>query len=250
MSIDWFTITAQILNFLILVWLLKRFLYRPILLAIEEREKQIAADLADAEKIRTEAKKERDEFEKKNRDFEEQQKILMKKATDEIKIERQRLLAEAEKAATSLREKRALALSNEINGLTQEIRRRTQSEVFAISRMVLHDLASASLEERICDVFILCLEGMDKQKKELLGAAIKSSQHPAIICSSLELELTQRTAIRNVLDKIFAAEIDIEFQTAPDLVSGIELTVNGQKISWSIDGYLAALEDRLGVVAL
>ena len=49
MLIDWFTVGAQALNFLILVWLMKRFLYKPILRAIDEREKRIASELADAE---------------------------------------------------------------------------------------------------------------------------------------------------------------------------------------------------------
>ena len=48
MLIDWFTVGAQLLNFLILVWLLKRFLYKPILGAIDIRERRIAAELADA----------------------------------------------------------------------------------------------------------------------------------------------------------------------------------------------------------
>ena len=46
MLIDWFTVGAQALNFLILVWLMKHFLYQPILHAIDAREKKIAAELA------------------------------------------------------------------------------------------------------------------------------------------------------------------------------------------------------------
>ena len=49
MLIDWFTIGAQALNFLILVWLLKRFLYRPILNAIDARENLVARELSDAD---------------------------------------------------------------------------------------------------------------------------------------------------------------------------------------------------------
>jgi len=49
MLIDWFTVGAQALNFLILVWLLKHFLYQPILNAIDAREKLIAKELADAD---------------------------------------------------------------------------------------------------------------------------------------------------------------------------------------------------------
>jgi F-type H+-transporting ATPase subunit b len=57
MLIDWFTVAAQVLNFVILVWLMKRFLYKPILHSIDEREKQVAAELSNADKKKAEAKK-------------------------------------------------------------------------------------------------------------------------------------------------------------------------------------------------
>ena len=59
MLIDWFTVGAQVLNFVVLVWLMKRFLYRPILDAIDAREKRVAAELADADARRAEAGRER-----------------------------------------------------------------------------------------------------------------------------------------------------------------------------------------------
>ena len=58
MLIDWFTVGAQVVNFLILVWLLKRFLYRPILDAIDAREKRIARVLADTDAKKAAAQKE------------------------------------------------------------------------------------------------------------------------------------------------------------------------------------------------
>ena len=95
MLIDWFTVIAQVVNFLILVWLLKRFLYRPILNAIDAREKRIATELADADAKKAEAIKERDEFQHKNEEFDRQRAALLSQATDEAKAERQRLFDEA-----------------------------------------------------------------------------------------------------------------------------------------------------------
>jgi F-type H+-transporting ATPase subunit b len=74
MLIDWFTVGAQLLNFLVLAWLLKRFLYRPILDALDAREQRIAAELADADAKRAEADKARDEFQHKNEAFDRQQR--------------------------------------------------------------------------------------------------------------------------------------------------------------------------------
>ena len=85
MLIDWFTVGAQVVNFLILVWLLKRFLYRPILDAIDAREKRIARELADADATKAEAQKERDEFRHKNEAFEQQRTALMNKAAEEAR---------------------------------------------------------------------------------------------------------------------------------------------------------------------
>ena len=94
MLIDWFTVGAQALNFLILVWLLKRFLYQPILHAIDEREKRIATELANADAKKVEAQKERDEFQHKNEEIAQQRTALLNKATEEAKAERIRLLDE------------------------------------------------------------------------------------------------------------------------------------------------------------
>ncbi len=67
MLINWFTVGAQAINFLILVWLLKRFLYKPILHAIDEREKGIASQLAQAEAKVAEAQKSATTFSIKTR---------------------------------------------------------------------------------------------------------------------------------------------------------------------------------------
>jgi F-type H+-transporting ATPase subunit b len=91
MLIDWFTVGAQVLNFLILVWLLKRFLYKPILNAIDTREKRIATELADADAKKAEAQKEHDEFQSKNKTFDDERSGLLGKATDEAKAEHDRL---------------------------------------------------------------------------------------------------------------------------------------------------------------
>ncbi len=92
MLINWFTVTAQAVNFLILVWLLKRFLYRPVLAAIGEREKLIAAQINEAEKKKAEALKEQADFLHKNEEFDRQRATLLIEATDTAKKERERLM--------------------------------------------------------------------------------------------------------------------------------------------------------------
>ncbi len=246
MLIDWFTVGAQALNFLILVWLLKRFLYKPILHAIDAREKRIAAELADADAKKAEARKERDEFQRKNEELDRQRAALFGKATEEAGAERQRLLEEARKAADAASAARTEKLKNDARNLNQALTRRTQQEVFAIARKALADLASTSLEERMGEVFTRRLREMGGQAKEGLAKALKTASDPALVRSAFELPAEQRAAIQNALNETFSAEVHVRFETAPNLVGGIELTTNGQKLAWSIADYLASLERRVG----
>jgi F-type H+-transporting ATPase subunit b len=246
MPIDWFTVVAQALNFLILVWLLKRFLYKPILHALDEREKGIAGQLAEAEAKKAEAQKERDDFQHKNEAFDQERASLLKRASNEAKAERQRLLDEARKDVESLRAKRQEALRSEQVNLRQEIIRRTQKEVFAVSRKTLADLATASLEERMCEVFVRRLRALTGAAKEELAAALKASTQSVRVRSAFDLPPAQRNSIESAVKETFSAETHFQFETAPELVSGIELSTNGQKVAWSIVDYLATLEKSAG----
>lgn len=248
MLLDWFTICAQALNFLILVWLMKRFLYKPILRAIDARETLIAGELADAAAKKAEAKKEQDEFQHRNGEFDKQRAALLSKATDEANVEGQRLLEDARKAADALTAKRQESLRTDAANLNGAISRRTRQEVFAIARKALTDLATTSLEERIGEVFTRRLREMNGNAKVCLAGALKTSPDPAVVRTTFDLPEAQRAAIQNAINETFSADVHLRFETSPDLISGIELTTNGQRIAWDITDYLASLEKSIGVL--
>jgi F-type H+-transporting ATPase subunit b len=241
MLIDWFTVGAQALNFLILVWLMKRFLYKPILHAIDEREKRIAKELANADAKKAEAQKEHDEFKHKNEEFDQQRAALLSKATDEAKAERQRLLDEARKAADALSanagnaEKRRTELtsSNQPPDPAGSICHRAKGADGS-----RHDEFGRTPGRGVHSP--LARDGRPGERRPRRG--LKTASDPAVVRSAFDLPAEQRAAIQNALNETFSAEIHVRFETAPDLISGIELTTNGQKVAWSIADYLASLE--------
>lgn len=244
MLFDWFTVGAQTLNFLVLVWLMKRFLYKPILDAIDAREKRIALALADAALKQVAAQKERDEFQQKNADFDRQRNDLLGQAKDEAKAERQRLLDEARQVADTLRARKQDALASELQTLHQDIARRSREEVLAIAQKVLTVLAGLSLEERMGDVFTQRLRELDDEARAGLAKALKTASSPVRVRSAFELPAAQRAAIQSALNASFVGDIQIQFETTPDLISGIELTANGWRVAWNIADFLASLEQR------
>jgi F-type H+-transporting ATPase subunit b len=240
MLIDWFTVIAQAVNFLILVWLLKRFLYQPIINAIDARERHIAAQLADADAKKAEALIEREEFKRKNEEFDRGRAALQSRTTEEATAERRRLFDAARRDADVLSTKQQDKLRSEYQRLNEEIARRTRSEVFAIARKTLADLAGASLETQMVEVFVRRLRDLDTGEKK--KTALMPQTSPVLVRSAFELAPAQRSLIEDAVKETLATEIQVKFEIAPDLISGIELLVLGQKFAWSIADYLAALD--------
>ncbi len=242
MLIDWFTVGAQALNFVVLVWLLKRFLYRPVIDAIAAREDRIAQQIADAEATKRDAEQQRDIFIKKREVFDVEHAALLDAATEAAEVERERLVGIARTDADELSAKRREALLNEAANLHRTLGNSVRHEVFEITRRVLADLATASLEERLADVLIRHLRALDPAAMSELAEALTAPGANTVVRSAFELPHAQRLAIQSVVESCLGAGVAIQFVTAPDLVNGIELVGAGQKLAWSIDQYLDALE--------
>ena len=248
MLIDWFTVGAQVLNFLVLVWLMKRFLYQPVLDAIAAREKRIADQIAAAAAKEANAASERKTFEDKNTAFDQQRAGLMDKATADAKAEGQRLADEAGKAAAALAAQRRQALVTQAGNLQQLIAGRAANEVFAVARKTLTDLADVTLEARMVEVFTRRLRELPAPARHQLAAALKQSAEPALVRSHFALPADQQAAIQKAIDASLSTDVPLRFETAADAVCGIELSAGGQKLAWTIDAYLRDLER--GVAAL
>jgi F-type H+-transporting ATPase subunit b len=245
MKINWFTVIAEVINFLILVWLLRRFLYKPVLKAIDEREKKIASQLKDAKAKETEAKKEQDEFARKNETFDKEKKKLMDKAIAETNEERQKLFEAARNEATELRSKLNESLKEMQENLNRDIAQKTQQEVFAIARKALTDLASIGLEEQSVNIFIKRLNDLKKEEKQQFIEAFKSGSNPILLQSAFDLPEKQQTEIKSAVNEVLGAKTQFKFNTAPELISGIELTSNGYKLAWSISEYINSLQKNI-----
>jgi F-type H+-transporting ATPase subunit b len=244
MLIDWFTVGAQVINFIVLVWLLKRFLYKPVLNAIDAREKRVAAELANADRQMTEIKKSRDELQAKGKTFDEERSALLAKAILDAKMEAERLLGNARQAADALTLQRNAALHGESAKLADELSRLAAAESINIARAALKDLAGADLEARICEVFVRRLRGIDSPTKETLGILLKSPAGKPVVTSSFELSAGDKLAIQTALNGTFSADIHLRFQASSNAIGGIELSAGGERLSWTINDYLKTLQEK------
>jgi F-type H+-transporting ATPase subunit b len=250
MLVDWFTVAAQAVNFLILVWLLKRFLYKPVLAIIDAREKKVSAQLADAAIREAQARTERDDFKHRTEALDRERADLLRKATADATAERQRLLEMARQDSQALHAKLLQAMAAQRADLSRQLLLLTQTEVFSAARQVLTDLAGASLEERMAEVFILRLADLSREQRALLDT---SSQHSAAgiepraatVRSAFNLSSILQARIQSAVRECMGAQMQIGFEISTDIINGIELRIDGHKIAWSVGDYLASLTRNL-----
>lgn len=247
MAVDWFTVVAQILNFLVLVWLLKRFLYKPILDTIDARELRIATELAEAADKKSLADQAHQAYRLKHEQFDAQHDALLSQASDEAALERERLIAEALRAAETIRQEQMDALRSEVQTLQEDIARRSRGEVLATTRSVLGELAGVTLEARMVELFIQRVRALDGATLANLKAA-RAGADAVVIRSGFELEAAQQTEIESGLVEVFEHAVEVRFQVAPGVIAGIELLLDGHKVAWSISGYLAELEKSISQI--
>ncbi len=245
MNVNWFTVIAQVINFLILVWLLKRFLYKPILNAIDEREKKIAAQIKDADDKKAAAQKEEDEFEKKNEDFDQQKKSLMDKAVADANTEKLKLLEGAKADANTLRTNMEKTAKEKQANDTTEMAEKAQQQVFAITRKALADIASISLEEQSANTFIKRLHELKDDEKKQFIDAFKSNSNSILVKSAFELPTKQQGEIKDAVNVMLSANTQMQFKMAPEIIGGIELSTNGYKLAWSFSEYLNSMEKNI-----
>ncbi len=245
MKINWFTVIAQVINFLVLVWLLKRFLYKPILNAIDEREKKIAGQLKDADDKKGAAIKEQADFNKKNADFDQQKKALMDKAIAYTNAQRDKLLQDAKDEANALRSNLEKAAKENQQNEESANEDKTQKQVFAITKKLLKEMASSSLEDQSVNTFNKRLSSLNDDEKKKFKDAFKSNTNTILVRSAFDLSAPQQVSITNIVNEMLATKSLLQFKTAPELINGIELTTNGYKMAWSFSDYLHSLQNNL-----
>lgn len=241
MQIDWITVSAQIVNFLVLVWLLKRFLYQPVIQAMDRREESIAKRLDDAVTRETSAEDARQSFEEKERGLERERERLLEEAGAEAAAEHKRLVDAARSEVAELREQWKKQIEEERVQFLTDLRRRAAESVAAVARRTLADLAGADLEGQVVAVFVERLRELDDDTLE----AFRNESGSLLVVSSFEIAATHRRRLEEAVAEMFGRDADIKYERSREPIFGIELSQGGRKLSWTAADHMNILDDRL-----
>lgn len=245
MHIDWFVLFCQIFNFLLLIYLLKRFLYGRIIKAMDDREAKIVARFAEADELKVKATEAVEIYDRRNQLLNEKSEQMLNEASVAAEVKRKELLEKVRADVELIKVRWQDMLASEQEAFFQDLRQRAAKQIFATARRALTDLADANLEQRIIDEFIRRIGELDKEKSAKIRKAISGQGNKIIIQSAFVIEDKTQGRIEQALKGQITNGFTIRYETQPEIVSGVELRVNGHKIAWSLNEYLETLVENL-----
>ncbi|WP_299788459.1 F0F1 ATP synthase subunit B [uncultured Marivita sp.] len=239
MSIDWITVAAQLANFLVLVWLLKRFLYRPILDGIDAREAEIAERMQIAVRAREEAKATEADYRARLEALQSEQTSTTEAVRREAEKEKDALLAEAQARIERERAAWAAHLDEEARSFTGKLQRAGANALLDLTRKALGDLADDSLEARIA-------AQLARKMRETNGELERAVGNPedATITSHEALSQSTRDLIAAELHNRFPG-LALRFETDPAQAPGLTLRIGRAQLAWTVDTYIEGLGDLM-----
>lgn len=241
MQIDWITVSAQIINFLVLVWLLKRFLYQPVVRAMDQREQRITQRLKEAQQRERRADERAERYQEQTEDLERTRNDILAKAREDADEQKKKLLAEARDEVAEIRAYWKRQANQEKQEFLSNLARRAVEAIQTIARKALRDLADADLEERIAHTLTERLKSMDMEARR----ALAQTSEPVRIASTFALDPKVRSRLTRAIHEYLAEGVEVDYMQAEGLLCGIELTSGSQRVSWSLAEYLDELTARV-----
>lgn len=244
MLMDWFTVVAQIVNFLILVALLKYFLYDRIIQAMDDRESRIQGRLDEAQKKSNQAEEAAESYREKQRKLESERQEIMDQAKQEAEKERKELARKAREEGENLRVRWRESVQKEKERFLRDLRQMAAKEVYGITRQALKDLADSDIEEQVAETFLSRMKSMPSEEKDQMGKAIRNNENRVRIASGFELASGTRQKITRAVRDELSKKAEVTYETDTDLIMGLEVKGHGEKLAWSAENYLEDLEHK------
>jgi F-type H+-transporting ATPase subunit b len=243
--IDPFTVGAQIVNFLILVWLLRRLLYGPVTRAMAAREARIRAEIDDARRLREEAMADGERHRALIAGFDAERAAGLVAARAELDVWRHEQVQGVRSEVEAMRQRWQRVLQQEKSAFLRELRRRAGHEVLHVARQAMRDLADADLDRRMTARFLTQVQGLAPGDRDQIVAAAREDGHRLHIRTAYPMAGQDEQRLREAIAGALGPDLTPEFATAPELVGGVELRAGGFKVAWTIGDYLDALDSAL-----
>ena len=237
MNIDWLTVIIQAANFLILVWILKRYLYKPILNAMDKRQKAVFAKLREAEKRELDAEKARKNFENEKQNVKDESRKVFLDAHKKAEEEKSEMVKEAHHDMQKKQSRFEEQLDLEKKALYQSVRNLAGETLIKTARDALGELATKDLESDMVSLFVQKISKNTSKDFAQIIDGIKNKK-TIFLSSSTKLDAKDKKVIEGALKDLSGVSPTITYKENSDLICGIEILCDTVMIRWGFDKYI------------
>ncbi|NGP89871.1 hypothetical protein G3569_16045 [Aliifodinibius halophilus] len=237
---------AQIVNFLILLALLKRFLFGPIQDIMTKREEQVASRLNEARKKLAEAEAKKKNYQHKLDELERSKKEMLQDAKEQAAQTQKQLEHEAREEIEKMQHNWKEALASEKEAFFKELHRQATFNIINILKKLVQELSNSTLEKETVNVFIEKLQSLGKEEQQKITTAVSGGEAQTVsVISSFELNNEMQQQITGSIKRLFLDDFKCIFEVSSSIGFGIELSTDGWKIGWDANIYLEDLKRNI-----
>lgn len=245
MGFSWVTFIAQILNLFVLVWLLKRFLYHPIIDAITKRQAYIEGKVKKAAAEYEAAQKQREALKQEADAFEEAREKRLADVAKEVEDLKNQQTADVMSSMAALRLKTQSDLNREVQSAQLEIRNLMATHFLHLTDTVIKELSGLSPLAQALLLFQKKVSSLSKSEISDINNTLKKMGIIEVVSSDV-LNAKEEKALKAFLASTFKTEaLPMRFSVDKDLILGIEVRIGETNLEWHLKSYLAALETNL-----
>ena len=225
MELNWSTFLLEILNFLVLVWILKHFFYKPLQNVIARRQQDIEARVAEAEKMRSDAQQLQQQYESRQADWERERQQARDALQKEMKKTQARLEAELQDSLQQQRQRAEVVAQRQRREQLRQLEQQAVEQGGEFAARLLQQSAGPELESRLLKLLLDSLGQISTEQLDELRAASQKNAQVVDVASAFPLPSNQRKEIASALGELLEGPVDCHFVEAPELIAGLRIAI-------------------------
>jgi F-type H+-transporting ATPase subunit b len=235
------TFLFQVVNFLVLVAILRWLLYRPLREAIDRRREANARAQADAEAARREAAALQATLDQQLADLDRKRAEVIREARERAGVERQALVADAEAAIRRRREEVEQELARERDEALRSLRAELVHSAVEMAGRLLSEASDSTLQRQLTGRLVDELRRIpDEERRQLRGEW--DDGEAAIVETAREINGEALRDLCGAIELLAGRPLGVSVQVRPDLLGGVRLRIGGHVWDASMAGRLEELE--------
>jgi len=240
MKFDIWTFLFQIINFIVLLFILKRILYKPVKEIMEKRRGLIEKTVEDAERTKKEALELKEKYQGEMNNLKELQIRMTESMKNEVEEEKNKLLMEAEKEAAKIIEKEKALFDTEKMRFEIESKDKVINAVSVFAINLLKDISDEELHKGIFRKFLSELGGTALNITPMEGESVTVD-----LISAYPVEEEKLTALRKAIESHLSKKVAVNAQIDKTLIAGLKIKVNDMVYDSSLLGQINSITSRL-----